>query len=92
LQLGPWLIGEEKPRCAGKIPTTAVTGGEGELAGWIRELGQSLLGVMGRSGLAGGGGTAVNRGGGGGAQPRQRCSSVMAHQRGIRGGGKAPGE
>jgi hypothetical protein len=49
LQLGPWLIGEEKPRCAGQILVTAVAGGEGELAGWIRELGRSFLGVMGRS-------------------------------------------
>jgi hypothetical protein len=45
-----------------------------------------------RSGLTGGGGTAVNRGGGDGAQPRRRCSGVMAHQRWIRGGGKAPGK
>jgi hypothetical protein len=89
LQLGPR---EEKSRCAGQIPVTAIAGGKGELAGWIRELGRSLLGVMCRSGLVGGGGTAVNRGGGGGARPRRRCSGMMAHRRGIKGGGKAPGE
>jgi hypothetical protein len=30
--LVPWLIGEEKPRCAGQILAMAVTGGEGEQA------------------------------------------------------------
>jgi hypothetical protein len=43
-----------------------------------------------RSGVTGGGRTAVNRGGGDGAQPRRRCSGAMAHRRRVRGGGKAP--
>jgi hypothetical protein len=30
--LGPWLIGEEKARCAGQISATGVAGGEGKLA------------------------------------------------------------
>jgi hypothetical protein len=31
-QLGPWLVGEEKPRCTGQIPVTRVAGSEGKLA------------------------------------------------------------
>jgi hypothetical protein len=42
--------------------------------------------------VTGGGRTAVNRGGGDGAQPRRRCSGVMAHRRWVRGGEKAPGK
>jgi hypothetical protein len=30
--LGPWLVGEEKPWCAGQISATGVAGGEGKLA------------------------------------------------------------
>jgi hypothetical protein len=32
MQSSPWLIGEEKPRLAGQILVTVVTGGEGEPA------------------------------------------------------------
>jgi hypothetical protein len=58
----------------------------------FRGLGRSLLGVMCGSGLAGGGRMALNQGGGDGAEPRRRCSGMLAHRRLIRGGGKASGE
>jgi hypothetical protein len=32
LQSSPWLVGEEEPRLAGRIPTIVVAGGEGEPA------------------------------------------------------------
>jgi hypothetical protein len=69
-----------------------VAGGEGELA--REDQGTRVVLVKGdvQVGVGRRGGTAVNRGGGDGAQPRRRCSGMMAHRRWIRGGGKAPGE
>jgi hypothetical protein len=90
-----WVLGSTGKRSRGvpaKFRRWRSPVARGNRPGWIRELGRSLIGVMGRSGLAGGGGTAVNRGGGDGAQPWRQCSGVVAHWEWIRGGGKATGE
>jgi hypothetical protein len=62
LQLGPWLVGTQRLRCAGQIPATTVAGGKGEPARKV----QGTRAVLARGdvqvGVGRRDGTVVNRG------------------------------